>query len=265
MRLLFAACLAVAALAPTSARAQFTSNAADQRALQLYEQGDQAYAEGRYEEAANSFVAAYRLSPRPLLLYNLANAYERLGRYQEAVQSLEQYLPDAPIDERAVIETRIRNLRTRLTGGEPAQTAETAGTQTAPAQTSSGGGGGGDGLLIAGIVLAATGGALVGGGAVFGVLALDAQSSLQGSDGACRETAGGRTLCTDGSDGAFSDAETYALLADIGLIGGGVIAAAGVVLILIGATSGSASGDAAWLPDVRVGPDGASAGVVGRF
>jgi len=264
VRLLFAACLAVATLAPATGRAQFTSGAADQRALQLYEQGDQAYAEGRYEDAANAFVAAYRLSPRPLLLYNLANAYERLGRYEQAVQSLEQYLPDAPIDERAVIETRIRNLRARVSGGQPPQAADPA-TQPATTQPSRGGGGGGDGLIIAGAILAAAGGALVGGGVVFGVLALDAQSELQGDGGACRESPGGRTLCTDGSDGTFADAETFALLADIGLIGGGVIAAAGVVLIVVGALSGESSSAAAWLPDVRVGPDGASAGVMGRF
>ncbi len=261
---------AVLAVVP-EANAQFDAEAADRRALQLYEEGEAAYTEGRYEVAVRSFTAAHRLSPRPLLLYNLANAYERLGRYGEAAQALEEYLPDAPIDERAVLQTRLENLRLRLSGGTPAVveqapsdgSANTGGAGDAAVEPASGGG-----LLVPGLALGAGGVALIAAGVVFGVQALDARASLQGSGAACGSTSGGRSLCTTTGQGLIADAELYALLADVGLIGGGVIAAVGLVLTIVGATSGPETppaGQVSWAPDVRVGTSGFSLGARGRF
>ena len=51
-------------------------------------------------------------------------------------------------------------------------------------------------------------------------------------------------------------------------LGGGVVAAAGLVLVILGVTSGSPSSSpsaATLVPDVRVGPNGASFGLAGRF
>ncbi|MEZ4338422.1 MAG: tetratricopeptide repeat protein [Sandaracinaceae bacterium] len=239
---------------PVAASAQ-AGGTADQQALQLYEQGSAAYTEGRYEDAVRMFSDAYRLSPRPLLLYNLANAYERIGRYPEAVQMLEGYLPHAQLNERATIQSRIQNLQARIAAGE--------GTT----ERSRGGGGNGA-LLGAGIGVAAGGVALVAAGIVFGVLALDARSGVQGDGAPCREDADGRLFCTAGAESRIADAELFALLADIGMIGGGVVAAAGLVLVILGVTSGSPSSSpsaATLVPDVRVGPNGASFGLAGRF
>ncbi len=248
-RLSLALALALSVV-PALAGAQ-AGGAADQQALQLYEQGSAAYTEGRYEDSVRLFSDAYRLSPRPLLLYNLANAYERIGRYADAVTMLEGYLPHAQRNEQATIQSRIQNLQARVAAGEG---------------TSGSGGGGGSALLPAGIGLAAGGVALVAAGVVFGVLALDARSGIQGDGGACREAMDGRLFCTAGAEGRFADAELFALLADIGLIGGGVVAAAGLVLVILGATSGGGgSSSAGVVPDVRVGPTGASLGLAGRF
>ncbi len=74
-------------LAPSFARAQIVASP-DARARELYLQGDREYQAGRYEQAVAAFQEAYRLSGRPLLLFNLANAYERLGRYAEALEAL---------------------------------------------------------------------------------------------------------------------------------------------------------------------------------
>ncbi len=242
--------LVTLALGASTARAQ-AGSAADQQALALYEQGSAAYTEGRYEDAVRAFSDAYRLSPRPLLLYNLANAYERIGRYAEAVQMLEGYLPHAQISERATIQARLTNLQARVAAGEGAP---------------SHGGGGGDSLLAAGIGIGAGGVALAAAGIVMGVLALDARSGLEGGESPpCQRSAAGTLFCTDQADGRLADGALYALLADIGMIGGGAVAAVGLVLVIVGATSSSGGGTATLAPDVRVGPDGGTVGLAGSF
>ena len=92
------------------------SRSDDQRARDLYLQGDRRYAEGDYEGAIAAFQSAYALSRRPLLLFNLANAFERAGYPDEAVEALRQYLPHAQRAEHDSIEKRMQNLRARATG-----------------------------------------------------------------------------------------------------------------------------------------------------
>lgn len=103
--------------APGVSHAQSASEDADSRARHLYRNGELLYAEGRYADAIAAWESAYRLSDRPLLLYNIANAQERLGRWEDALNSLNRYRAFAPEDERATLSRRIanieRNLRTR--------------------------------------------------------------------------------------------------------------------------------------------------------
>ena len=82
--------------------------ATDERARELYLLGDDLYSQGRYEEALAAFEEAYRLSERPLLLFNIANAQERSGQWQGAIESLEGYLPHADEAERAAQTTSER-------------------------------------------------------------------------------------------------------------------------------------------------------------
>ena len=72
----------LAAVAPEALAQDATTEA---RAKELYENGAALYEEGRYEEAILAWEEAYRLSSRPVLLFNIANAYERLGRGRGAV------------------------------------------------------------------------------------------------------------------------------------------------------------------------------------
>ena len=84
------------------------------------------YDEARYEDAAREMEAAYQLKPLPDLQYNLAQCYERLGRYPDAATAYETYLranPGAP--DRKLVETRIANLRERAA-------ATAAGSQAPP-------------------------------------------------------------------------------------------------------------------------------------
>jgi TolA-binding protein len=104
--------LAIAlALGITAAHAQ---TAADTEARTLYQRGASLYDEGRYEDAVLAWQQAYDLSPRPLLLYNIANALERLGRLGEALDALDRYRPSAGDDERTKVEARIDNLKRRV-------------------------------------------------------------------------------------------------------------------------------------------------------
>lgn len=84
------------------------------------------YDEARYEDAAREMEAAYQLKPLPDLQYNLAQCYERLGRYNDAAAAYEKYLAGNPAaSDRALVLTRIGNLRDRAK-------AVAAGAQTAP-------------------------------------------------------------------------------------------------------------------------------------
>lgn len=85
-------------------------------ARDLFFQGSAAYRMGNYEEAVDVWQRAYALDPRPLLLYNLGQAYERLGRLTEAVDATERYLSQAdPNDpQRADAMARLSAMRERL-------------------------------------------------------------------------------------------------------------------------------------------------------
>jgi hypothetical protein len=84
------------------------------------------YDEALYEDAAREMEAAYQLKPLPDLQYNLAQCYERLGRYTDAATAYDTYLKANPAaQDRKLVETRIANLRERAA-------ATAAGSQVAP-------------------------------------------------------------------------------------------------------------------------------------
>lgn len=90
------------------------SEADEARAKELFDNGSILYDEGRYEEAVSAFEAAYALSKKPLLLYNMASALERMGRWDEALEALNGYRAFATADERDTIERRIRSIEERI-------------------------------------------------------------------------------------------------------------------------------------------------------
>ena len=104
------------ALLGGAARAQEEGTAADidARARELYDNGAILYDEGRYEDAIVAWEEAYRLSGRPLLLYNIANAQERLGQWRAALDTLNRYRAYARPEERERLDRRIANLERRL-------------------------------------------------------------------------------------------------------------------------------------------------------
>lgn len=228
------------AFAPAGALAQRRGDPRERRARELFEQGEAAYEEGRYEEAISAFEQAYGLSARPLLLYNIANAQERLGLLREALENLRVYRDDAPEEEIPVLERRIRGLEDRVARQEREETARRAdqeriartAAEAAAAATLRDGrlaaGPDGPPPPVLGWTLTIGGAALVAAGVVFGVLALGARSD---ASALCTDV-GESTFCPISAASALSSDGTYSLLADLGVIAGAAAAAFGIYLVL---------------------------------
>lgn len=107
--------------------------ARDQEARSLFEAGVSAYDNGRYRDALDHFTRAHELSGRPKMLYNIAQAADRLRMDASALAALRAYreqVPDA--DNRAQVDNRIRALEAK-TGGDAAQEPPPAAATPAPA------------------------------------------------------------------------------------------------------------------------------------
>jgi hypothetical protein len=95
------------------------------------------FAAGRYETALTSFQAAYALSHRPQLLYNIALCHQELGHTAEAAENLRRFLAEVPnVPEREVLEARLARLDARAREeAAAAQAAQTTTTAVATTQT----------------------------------------------------------------------------------------------------------------------------------
>ena len=79
---------------------------ARKRARNHFEQGQEAYRKGKWEEARALFQAADALMPSPELAFNLALVCERSGRAAQAVRYYGRYLKTAKVDKREARELR---------------------------------------------------------------------------------------------------------------------------------------------------------------
>jgi tetratricopeptide (TPR) repeat protein len=239
---------------------------ADARAKQLYLDGDARYAEGDYEGARQRFEEAYRLSGRPALLFNIANALERMGRYEEALFHLRQYRASAPAELRERVDKRIAYLEERIARSEPAtdprpdpdpaasagvnpqaDTEPSAILETSPRDhTWRTVGYGLAGVGVAGLVV----------GTVF---ALDFDSAKKDASGQCA-TSEGSTLCPEAARNALARQDDRALWADVTLGAGALLLGVGAYLVIDDATS-----ERPTAVRVSAGPLGGSLEVVGRF
>lgn len=113
------ACLIAALCVATAAQAQDDARAHFMRGQAAYENGD-------YETSVREWTTAYGMDPRPLLQFNLAQAYERLGRLGEAMSAYERYVnasdndPGRMSQARArigALQLRLGNTSVRLHGG----------------------------------------------------------------------------------------------------------------------------------------------------
>lgn len=104
--------LLLASASATIAHAQTTLDAdAEAAARQHFEDGRLAFAEGRAEVALTEFRAAYDISQRPELLYNIGLVEDRLRHDREALDAFRGYLAAVPgAENRPSVESRIRVL-----------------------------------------------------------------------------------------------------------------------------------------------------------
>ena len=64
-----------------------------------FEAGRKLYEGRQYSGAAKEFLAGYALSPKPLFLVNVAQAYRKLGLYDKAREMCGRFLVEAPLDD----------------------------------------------------------------------------------------------------------------------------------------------------------------------
>lgn len=96
---------------PSSNDAQLTDEERDEQGRQLFLAGATAYEGGRYDVALANFQAAYELTNRGALLYNVALAHDRLRHDAEALTAYRTYLVEVPDNpHRVQVEARIEAL-----------------------------------------------------------------------------------------------------------------------------------------------------------
>lgn len=272
--------LLVALLAPTLGWAQGSAPppAGDQRARVLYENGAILYEEGRYEDAIDAWKEAYGLSDRPLFLFNIANALERIGRWDEALVYLNKYRAFAEADERTVLERRMRNIEQRLDDARDREResdearrqdeadrqerveADRVEEETARAEEEAAAAGLApfEGPLIPGFVLISTGVGLL---AVGGGLSGAAVIARTDAAALCKET-GELLLCPHTATESLGQDASLSLGSDIAFAAGAATAATGLVLVIAHIT-GAPEATARVVP--TAGPTGLGLGVWGRF
>lgn len=77
------------------------SRAAQVQARELAKEAERLYSANKYLEAAQLLKEAYAADPNPILLYNLARAYDQAGELDVAQESYLKFvgLPDAPAEQ----------------------------------------------------------------------------------------------------------------------------------------------------------------------
>jgi len=106
------ASLVVATLVSTSAVHAAPSSADKARAAELFKKGSDAYLKGDFATTIANLEEAHKLDPQPVLIYNEARAHEGLGHTDEAIKLYEQYLSEEPSSpDRGAIEQRVATLK----------------------------------------------------------------------------------------------------------------------------------------------------------
>jgi tetratricopeptide (TPR) repeat protein len=245
---------AAAASAQQEAEAARTMTAIDAEAREHFQLGRTFYEGGRFQQAAEQFEMAYRLSARPQLLYNVYVARRDAGGLSMAIEALRAYLgqvPDAP--DRVNLEARLASLEAQVARQNEQEAARVeserkvaeaeAKAKTRTERTHS----------VLPIVLMGTGGALLLGSAVTGGLALSNASDL---DKKCSGNA-----CQPSQRSKVDSTRTLAITTDVLWGVGAAAAATGLILWLTGALDTEREVPVAF----GISPNGISTELSGRF
>ena len=236
--------LSAAAIAVLGTPARAQVGAGEEQALDLNRRSAELYRQGHYSEAAALLREAYRRKPEPVLQYNLARACEMMADYSCAVAAYESYLASHPAD-RAAVEIKLAGARAQLTAAAAPPLLDK--TPAAPVRSDVGGR---KRSLLPPIVTAA-GAVGVGIGAALALVARGRH------DDAVKDPT------QRGAMDKQASAESLMGAANVTLIAGGVIAAAGVVWWIVDARADRSAPPRAPAAALRIGPG--SVGFAGTF
>jgi tetratricopeptide (TPR) repeat protein len=240
-----------AASSEQAAEEQRAMQAMDAEARQHFQLGRTFYDSGRFQQAVEEFEAAYKLSGRPQLLYNVYVAQRDVGELQEAVDALRAYLdqvPDAP--DRVNLKARLESLEAQakrqaeqeaLAAKASAQPVAEPKTRTEIQRSK------------VPFIVAGAGGGMLLGSVITGVLAKGKADDLD-------ESCGGST-CPVSEQSNVDSTRTLAITTDVLWSVGAATAITGVVLWLTGALDTERE-----VPvSLNVTPNGISTTLSGRF
>jgi len=189
----------------------------DSAMVERFEQAQQLYREGRFAEAVDVLRELIAVKPEPVLYYNLARAYDGDGKLAEAIDAYRRFLELSPeVEDRGAIEKRIETLQGQLDERERAARESNKPAPPPPADKST---------PVVPWILTAVGAATLIVGAVLGGMSLSA--------GAAADDA---TVHADAAE-AQTNAEDFALGANINFVAGGALAAAGAIWLIVDATA----------------------------
>lgn len=251
-----------------------TGTQMDTEARARFRVGQSLYESGRFAESAREFEGAYELSHRPELLFNVYVANRDDNNLEKAVPALRAYLAAMPetLPNRINLQARLEAMEATL--GERAAAAQASQQQAAEITAAQERAAAAEAaqreaereaqpppdrgfqLSIPGVIIGGVGVAALAGGLIVGALALGKVSDLEAM---CPDD-----RCPPEASDTFDSAQTLVTTADILIIGGAVLAAAGLTMVLfgIGAPGESEAGASAM---ASCGPTGCVAGVSGRF
>lgn len=219
------------ARAQQEAEAARTMSAIDAEAREHFQLGRTFYEQGRFQQAAEEFEIAFRMSARPQLLYNIYVARRDAGNQPMAIDALRGYLAqvaDAP--DRVTLEARLSSLEAQVKRQQEQEAARTESDRKAAEAEAK----------VAArpktrtervratlpIVLMGTGGAILLGSAVTGGLALSKANKL---DDKCDGSA-----CPQSEKSNVDATKTLAIATDVLWGVGAAAAVTGLVLFLTG-------------------------------
>lgn len=192
------------------------------RVEELSQKGTELFAAGRFMEAIAVFKQANAITPVGTLLYNIALCYDKMADSENARNFYEKFIlaPDADANIRVRALARIKEIdrEAQLKVVTPPDKTETTPPPIEVKERSKEGLGG---MATAGIFTGISGLALLGGGGIFGSLALADKDKFD------------NTTTLAQKQQARDDASRNALLADMLFGAGGLAIATGVLLFAL--------------------------------
>jgi hypothetical protein len=198
-------------------------------AKRLFDDGAVAFGSGNYDEAIRLWEQSYAISQAPLIRYNIANAWEKLGDFRKTRENLAVWRAAAPPEEQGMLDKRLQNLDARIAREDEAarkaaddkaarEAAERAAAAAAQAKS-----------WLPGVIVGSVGVAAV----IAGVTVDGVAASKRPPSSLCMKSSSGQTLCQVAAESGITTSNRMAIAGDVTWIVGAAAVAAGVVLVIV--------------------------------